>query len=113
MRPSGAMNPKSMAVFSSLLTNRLPPNISPPRSGERPRCLALYLAKLVSSYPPFYDPIKLKYFTDCFYHKDNKYYYAGVYIGVRLDDLSQAEWFSLPHEVKNMSIQRHMCVPLT
>ncbi|KAJ6500820.1 hypothetical protein C8R45DRAFT_1123429 [Mycena sanguinolenta] len=36
--------------------------------------------------------------TDCFYNKDGNWYYAGVYKGFRLDDLTTKEWEALSPE---------------
>ena len=36
--------------------------------------------------------------TECFYHKDGKWYYAGVYKQFRMDDLTVKEWEALSAE---------------
>ncbi|KAF7359056.1 hypothetical protein MSAN_01246500 [Mycena sanguinolenta] len=36
--------------------------------------------------------------TECFYNKDGNWYYAGVYKGFRLDDLTTKEWEALSTE---------------
>ena len=33
-----------------------------------------------------------EYYSECFYNKDGKWYYAGAYKAFRLDDLSVSEW---------------------
>src|ERR1700692_1059583 len=38
--------------------------------------------------------------TECFYNKDGKWYYAGVYKAFRLEDLSIKEWETLSNEVR-------------
>jgi hypothetical protein len=37
--------------------------------------------------------------TECFYSKDGKWYYAGTYQAVRLQDLTPDEWSNLSNEV--------------
>ena len=37
--------------------------------------------------------------TECFYSKDGKWYYAGTYQAVRLQDLIPEEWSNLSNEV--------------
>jgi hypothetical protein len=37
--------------------------------------------------------------TECFYSKDGKWYYAGTYQAVRLQDLIPEEWNNLSNEV--------------
>jgi hypothetical protein len=37
--------------------------------------------------------------TECFYSKDGKWYYAGTYQAVRLQDLISEEWSNLSSEV--------------
>lgn len=36
---------------------------------------------------------------ECFFNKDGTWYYAGVYIGFRMEDLTTREWNELPPEV--------------
>ncbi|KAJ7684320.1 hypothetical protein DFH06DRAFT_1354182, partial [Mycena polygramma] len=36
--------------------------------------------------------------TECFYHKDGNWYYAGVYKAFRLEDLTTKEWDALSNE---------------
>ncbi|KAH7911887.1 hypothetical protein BJ138DRAFT_1062170 [Hygrophoropsis aurantiaca] len=36
--------------------------------------------------------------TECFYNKDGKWYYAGVYIAFRMEDLTAQEWDALSTE---------------
>ena len=40
-----------------------------------------------------------EYYSECFYNKDGKWYYAGAYKAFRLDDLSVSEWEKLSTEV--------------
>ncbi|KAL0947746.1 hypothetical protein HGRIS_013826 [Hohenbuehelia grisea] len=40
--------------------------------------------------------------TDCFYHKDGCWYYAGLYKAFRMDDLSVKEWEALSSEVRGI-----------
>ncbi|OBZ75959.1 hypothetical protein A0H81_04932 [Grifola frondosa] len=44
--------------------------------------------------------MKLDRPTECFYNKDGKWYYAGVYKAFRLEDLSVQEWENLSNEVR-------------
>lgn len=39
--------------------------------------------------------------TECFYNKDGKWYYAGVYRALRLQDLTAKEWEQLSDEVRS------------
>lgn len=41
--------------------------------------------------------------TECFYNKDGKWYYAGVYKAFWLDQLSTHEWDALSTEVRRTS----------
>ena len=41
-------------------------------------------------------------YQECFYNKDGKWYYAGVYKSFRLDDLCLQEWDCLSQEVRFM-----------
>ncbi|KAI6104494.1 hypothetical protein EV401DRAFT_2017297, partial [Pisolithus croceorrhizus] len=41
-------------------------------------------------------------FTECFYYKDGKWYYAGTYRAFRMDDLTIQEWELLSTEVQEM-----------
>ncbi|TFK65345.1 hypothetical protein BDN72DRAFT_845674 [Pluteus cervinus] len=34
--------------------------------------------------------------TECFYNKDGTWYYAGVYVGFKIDEVSTREWVGLP-----------------
>ncbi|KAI5118092.1 hypothetical protein M0805_007742 [Coniferiporia weirii] len=43
--------------------------------------------------------------TECFYSKEGKWYYAGQYIAIRLDDLSTREWVALDPEASSMLIK--------
>ncbi|KIM63747.1 hypothetical protein SCLCIDRAFT_116701 [Scleroderma citrinum Foug A] len=57
--------------------------------------------------------------TECFYNRDGKWYYAGIYRAFRMDDLTTQEWASLSTETtqalvketlaarKNVSPQNH------
>jgi hypothetical protein len=36
---------------------------------------------------------------ECFYNKDGKWYYAGIYKAFRLEDLNTREWEALSNEV--------------
>ncbi|KAI6097975.1 hypothetical protein EDD16DRAFT_1666122, partial [Pisolithus croceorrhizus] len=40
--------------------------------------------------------------TECFYYKEEKWYYAGTYRASRMDDLTTQEWESLPTKVQEM-----------
>ncbi|KAG6811809.1 hypothetical protein H0H92_005732 [Tricholoma furcatifolium] len=40
--------------------------------------------------------------TECFYHKDGRWYYAGIYTAFRLADLTTKEWDALPTEVVSL-----------
>ena len=39
---------------------------------------------------------------ECFYNKDGKWYYAGQYIALRLEDLTAKEWDNLSSEVSTI-----------
>ena len=39
--------------------------------------------------------------AECFYNKDGKWYYAGVYRALRLQDLTAKEWEQLSDEVRS------------
>ncbi|TFY81603.1 hypothetical protein EWM64_g2414 [Hericium alpestre] len=43
--------------------------------------------------------------TECFYNKDGKWYYAGIYKGIRLDDLTVTEWEHLSPETAQALIK--------
>ncbi|KAF8652803.1 hypothetical protein AX16_004155 [Volvariella volvacea WC 439] len=43
--------------------------------------------------------------TECFFNKDGTWYYAGVYVGFRMDDLSSKEWAELPQETTQAIIK--------
>jgi hypothetical protein len=43
------------------------------------------------------------YFTECFYNRDGKWYYAGTYKAVKLEDLTAAEYSNLSPEVYSLS----------
>ena len=38
--------------------------------------------------------------TECFYHKEGVWYYAGLYKGFKMDVLTPKEWSQLPSEVR-------------
>lgn len=44
--------------------------------------------------------MSLSSWLECFYNKDGKWYYAGVYKAFRMDDLTTEEWEALSIEVK-------------
>lgn len=44
------------------------------------------------------------YLPECFYNKDNKWYYAGVYSFFRLEDLTTKEWEALSTEVSSNTL---------
>jgi len=46
-------------------------------------------------------------FEECFYNKDGKWYYAGIYKGFRLEDLSTKEWDALSNEVGSVYLIHH------
>ncbi|OCH86198.1 hypothetical protein OBBRIDRAFT_797418 [Obba rivulosa] len=48
---------------------------------------------------------KLNKPTECFYNKDGKWYYAGVYKAFWLDELSTQEWESLSNETTSAIIK--------
>ena len=39
---------------------------------------------------------------ECFFNKDGKWYYAGVYQSFRLPDITPQEWVQLPTEVRSI-----------
>ena len=39
------------------------------------------------------------FLVECFYYKEGKWYYAGQYIALRLEDLTAKEWDNLSPEV--------------
>ncbi|KAI0062133.1 hypothetical protein BV25DRAFT_1991775 [Artomyces pyxidatus] len=43
--------------------------------------------------------------TECFYNKDGKWYYAGIYVALRLDDLTTKEWEQLSTETTQALIK--------
>ncbi|TDL18486.1 hypothetical protein BD410DRAFT_753187 [Rickenella mellea] len=43
--------------------------------------------------------------TECFYNKDGKWYYAGQYVALRLEDLSVKEWETLEPETVSTLIK--------
>ncbi len=43
--------------------------------------------------------LKGRYWTDCFFKKDEKWYYAGRYVGLHLASLTAREWDALAKEV--------------
>ncbi|KAI1790446.1 hypothetical protein LXA43DRAFT_973631 [Ganoderma leucocontextum] len=43
--------------------------------------------------------------TECFYNKDGKWYYAGIYTSFRLDDLCPQEWVCLSQETSQALIK--------
>ncbi|KAG1736902.1 uncharacterized protein EDB91DRAFT_496440 [Suillus paluster] len=43
--------------------------------------------------------------TECFYNKDGKWYYAGVYKAFRMDDLTMQEWEALSTETTQTLIK--------
>ncbi|TBU40047.1 hypothetical protein BD309DRAFT_1083015 [Dichomitus squalens] len=43
--------------------------------------------------------------TECFYNKDGKWYYAGIYKSFRLDDLCTQEWECLSQETSQVLIK--------
>ncbi|KAG2075787.1 hypothetical protein BDR04DRAFT_1068673 [Suillus decipiens] len=43
--------------------------------------------------------------TECFYNKDGKWYYAGVYKAFRMDDLTTEEWGALSAETTQTLIK--------
>ncbi|THH21494.1 hypothetical protein EW146_g115 [Bondarzewia mesenterica] len=43
--------------------------------------------------------------TECFYNKDGKWYYAGVYKAMRLEDLTTTEWEQLSDETSQILIK--------
>lgn len=48
--------------------------------------------------------------TECFYNRQGKWYYAGQYVALRLDDLSAKEWNELDAEVKALySVSSRTC----
>ncbi|KDQ59790.1 hypothetical protein JAAARDRAFT_205756 [Jaapia argillacea MUCL 33604] len=52
------------------------------------------------------DPLaKMNKPTECFYHKDGKLYYAGVYKPIRLDDLTTTEWENLSNETVQVLVK--------
>ncbi|KZT11155.1 uncharacterized protein LAESUDRAFT_720346 [Laetiporus sulphureus 93-53] len=54
---------------------------------------------------------KLNRHTECFYNKDGKWYYAGIYQAFWLDELTPAEWENLSNEVQPPS--PHILLSLT
>jgi hypothetical protein len=38
--------------------------------------------------------------AECFYNKDGKWYYAGIYKAFQMEDLTTKEWEALSHEVR-------------
>lgn len=42
--------------------------------------------------------------AECFYNKDGKWYYAGIYKAFRLENLSMKEWEELSDEVRPRSL---------
>jgi hypothetical protein len=40
--------------------------------------------------------------TDCFFVKGDKWYYAGIYIGIPFDDLTTTEWDKLTEKVRQI-----------
>jgi hypothetical protein len=45
--------------------------------------------------------------AECFYNKDGKWYYAGVYLGFRMKDLTSEEWAALSNEVSIFPCRWH------
>lgn len=51
-------------------------------------------------------------FTECFFNKNGKCYYAGVYRCFRLEDLTTKEWEALSNEVRQ-SLSRFLLKALS
>lgn len=47
----------------------------------------------------------ITFITECFYHKDGKWYYAGTYKAFRMDDLTTQEWELLSTETTQAIIK--------
>lgn len=42
--------------------------------------------------------------AECFYSREGKWYYAGQYIAIRLDELNVNEWEELDQEVTSILV---------
>ena len=95
----GAQTVKSMATFSLRGTSAQPsPKSRLPIHGRRsirvPRC-----RKQQVSMRWTYLRALSQTSTECFYYREDKWYYAGRYVAIPLGDLSAKEWEALDAEV--------------
>ncbi|KIM87329.1 hypothetical protein PILCRDRAFT_3823 [Piloderma croceum F 1598] len=57
-------------------------------------------------FPSWIMPISLQpSWKECFYNKDGKWYYAGVYKAFRLEDLNTKEWEALSNETTQLLVK--------